>query len=76
MAHGDVEQARILYGDGNAQPIFIWTNCLDMAHGDPLRAKEIYETLDETWWERWIVWHNEKHKAKIPDSIVGMYSKD
>lgn len=47
-----------------------------MAHGDPLRAKEIYETLDEEWYTYWHVWRAERMKEKIPDTIVGMFQKE
>jgi predicted transcriptional regulator len=35
-----------------------------MAHGDPLRAKEIFENLDGEWFFRWIAWRNEKKRGK------------
>jgi hypothetical protein len=53
-----------------------WAICLDMAQGDPLRAKEIYEKLDRRWFMRWAVWIKEKRDAKIPDLVVGMYAKE
>jgi hypothetical protein len=46
-----------------------------MAKGDPLRAKEIFETLDQVWFERWAIWRRETHNAKVPDAIVGFYGK-
>jgi hypothetical protein len=50
-----------------------WAMALDMAHGDPLRAKEIYESLNEEWTRRWLIWRKETHDAKIPDYMVGFY---
>lgn len=44
-----------------------------MANGDPLRAKEIYQQIDEEWFMRWSVWKTEKAKTKTPDLVVGMY---
>jgi hypothetical protein len=47
-----------------------------MASGNPLLAKEIYNQIDAEWFERWAVWKAERRKAKVPDSIVGIYSKE
>jgi hypothetical protein len=47
-----------------------------LAHGDPIKAKEIYEQVDQVWFERAIVWKLERQKAKIPDSTVGMFAKE
>jgi len=47
-----------------------------MAKGDPLRAKEIYNELDEEWFMRWLAWRKETRKAKVPDLVVGMFAKD
>lgn len=52
-----------------------WAMALDMAHGDPLRAKEIFETLDAEWFGYWAVWMSERRKAKIPDWVVGIITK-
>jgi len=47
-----------------------------MARGDPLRAKEIFDTVDAEWFERAMIWRAETRKAKVPDLVVGMYQKD
>jgi len=47
-----------------------------MAKGDPLRAKEIFDTVDAEWFERALVWMAERRKAKQPDFIVGMFNKE
>lgn len=52
-----------------------WAMALDMAHGDPLRAKEIFETLDAEWFNYWLVWMSEKRKTKTPDWVVGVLTK-
>jgi hypothetical protein len=52
-----------------------WAMALDMARGDPLRAKEIFENIDEEWTLRWSVWRDETRKAHIPDFMVGLYNK-
>jgi len=50
--------------------------CLDMASGNPLLAKEIYQRIDKVWFHRWLVWKAERSNAKVPDFAVGMYSKE
>jgi len=35
-----------------------------MANGDPLRAREIYEELDEEWYHYWIAWRNARAGKK------------
>jgi len=62
--------------EGHDTPYPVWALCLDMAKGDPLRAKEIFETIDEEWFQRTLVWRKETHAAKVPDFVVGMYGKD
>jgi hypothetical protein len=62
--------------EGHDTPYPIHALCLDMAHGDPLRAKEIYNEIDEEWFKWYLVWRAETHKAKVPDYIVGMYAKE
>lgn len=37
---------------------------LEMAKGDPLRAKEIYSELDETWFWHWIHWRSARSGKK------------
>jgi hypothetical protein len=41
-----------------------WAACLEMAGGNPLTAKQIYEELDAEWWYRWHTWRNEIAEAK------------
>jgi len=53
-----------------------WAVALEMAHGDPLRAKEIYTKLDKVWYRRWMIYKSERATAKVPDEIVGMYNKE
>jgi len=52
-----------------------WAMALDMAHGDPLRAKQIYDNLDELWFNCWLIWRKETRDAKVPDWIVGFYKE-
>jgi hypothetical protein len=47
-----------------------------MAKGDPLRAREIFEQVDEEWFQWWLVWRAETRKAKVPDMVVGFYAKE
>jgi hypothetical protein len=47
-----------------------------MAHGNPLLAKDIFDQIDAEWFDRWLVWTGERRKAKVPDSVVGMFAKD
>lgn len=42
--------------------------CLDIAGGDPLRAKEIFDQVDAEWWRRTLAYRKAhadaaKHKA-------------
>jgi len=40
-----------------------WVVALEMANGDPLRAAEIFERIDETWYMRWMAWREEKNRV-------------
>jgi hypothetical protein len=55
---------RALDGKGSGAPE--WVFCLEMAKGDPLRAREIYNELDAEWWFRWKAWKSElaAHEGK------------
>jgi hypothetical protein len=53
----------------------IWALCLDMAHGDPLRAKQIFLEVDSEWVDRWMVWRKERARVGIPDYMIGMYAE-
>ena len=37
---------------------------LEMSNGDPLRAQEIEEKLSGDWFDRWVIWRNEKAEAE------------
>lgn len=54
----------------------IWAMCLDMAHGDPLRAKQIMDEVDGVWVDRWLMWRKERAFVGVPDYTVGMYAKE
>lgn len=41
-----------------------WAVCLVMAEGDPLKAREIFESLPETWYAYWLAWKTEVNRAQ------------
>lgn len=41
----------------------LWVLALEAGGGDPLRAKEIWESVDETWWVRYLAYRREIARA-------------
>lgn len=40
-----------------------------MANGDPLRAQQIYDDLDEEWYQNWIAWQSAKSGKRKGEPI-------
>lgn len=41
----------------------LWVLILEAAGGDPLRAAELEDSVSQTWWERYMLYRQEKAKA-------------
>ena len=48
---------------GISVPVPSWVVILEAAGGDPLRAQEIENEVNQLWYERWSLWNKLKSQA-------------
>ena len=58
---------------GVSVPVPSWVAIMEAADGDPLKAQQIEDEINQVWWERYALWnklksegqkaHIEKHKG-------------
>jgi hypothetical protein len=44
-----------------------WAIILEAAHGDPLRAQEIEESVSAEWWHRWLADRNTRAEVQASE---------
>ena len=49
---------------GVPQAVPEWVLALDAANGDPLRAREIFEQVDERWWTYHMIYREAQADAQ------------
>lgn len=50
--------------EGHETPYPVWAVCLDMADGNPLIARDIFDNLDAEWFFRHQAWTRAHNEAK------------